>query len=86
LAGTVDGVVEIEKCRIRKSGLHLTMDIHVLVDGALTVWRGHDIAGQVKRRLIESQHRINDVTVHVEPVRRPPAEQTEPSRERGATL
>ena len=40
LAGTVEGVVEIEKCRIRKNGLHLAMDIHVLVDGALTVWRG----------------------------------------------
>ena len=79
LAGAVDSVVEIEKCRIRKSGLHLTMDIHVLVDGALTVRCGHEIAGQVKRRLLESQHRINDVTVHIEPVKSPLDEQTKQS-------
>ena len=87
LAGTVDGVVEIEKCRIRKSGLHLVMEIHVLVDGELTVRRGHDIAGQVKRRLLDSQHRINDVTVHIEPVKNPPNEQMKQSlSRRGAAL
>lgn len=67
IAGSVDGIAEIEKCRIRKSGLHLAMDIHVLVNGELAVRRGHEIAGQVKRRLLDSQHRIADVTVHIEP-------------------
>ena len=67
LAADVDGVIDIEKCRIRKSGLHLALDIHVVVDGGLSVRRGHDIAHQVKDRLLESQLRINDVTVHIEP-------------------
>jgi cation diffusion facilitator family transporter len=67
LAAHVEGVIDIEKCRIRKSGLHLALDIHVVVDGDLSVRRGHDIAHQVKDRLLQSQHRINDVTVHVEP-------------------
>ncbi len=67
LAGDVKGVLAIEKCRIRKSGLHLALDIHVVVDGDLSVRRGHDIAHEVKDRLLQSQHRINDVTVHVEP-------------------
>jgi cation diffusion facilitator family transporter len=67
LAGSVDGVVEIEKCRIRKSGLQLALDIHVVVDGSLTVRRGHEIAHQVEAKLRASQHRINDVTVHIEP-------------------
>ena len=68
LAATVEGVAAIDKCRIRKSGLHLALDIHVVVDGDLTVRRGHEIAHLVKDRLLASQHRINDVTVHIEPM------------------
>ena len=67
LAASVDGVVEIEKCRIRKTGLQLTLDIHVVVNGDLTVRRGHAIAHEVEAKLRSSQHRINDVTVHIEP-------------------
>ena len=67
LAANVDGVRAIDKCRIRKSGLHLALDIHVVVDGNLRVRQGHEIAHQVKDRLLESQYRINDVTVHIEP-------------------
>jgi len=67
IAAEVEGVAGIEKCRIRKSGLHLAMDIHVRVDGDLSVRRGHAIAHRVKDRLLGSQHRINDVSVHIEP-------------------
>jgi cation diffusion facilitator family transporter len=67
LAADVKDVVAIEKCRVRKVGLHLALDIHVMVDGHLSVHRGHEIAHQVKDRLLASQHRINDVTVHIEP-------------------
>jgi len=71
LAATVEGVAEVEKCRIRKVGLHLALDIHVVVDGDLSVRRGHEIAHLVKNRLLASQHRINDVTVHIEPDQKP---------------
>ncbi|HEU0009290.1 MAG TPA: cation diffusion facilitator family transporter [Verrucomicrobiae bacterium] len=67
LAAAVEGVAAIDKCRVRKAGLHLALDIHVVVDGDLTVRRGHEIAHRVKDRLLASQHRINDVTVHIEP-------------------
>jgi cation diffusion facilitator family transporter len=67
LAAGVDGVVDIDKCRVRKTGLHLALDIHVVVDGGLSVRQGHEIAHQVKDRLLQSRHRINDVTVHIEP-------------------
>jgi cation diffusion facilitator family transporter len=69
LAASVEGVREIEKCRIRKLGLHLGLDIHVVVDGDLSVRRGHAIAHEVEAKLRSSQHRINDVTVHIEPDR-----------------
>ena len=67
LAGDVDGVLAIEKCRVRKSGLALSMDIHVTVDGDAPVWRGHEVAHAVKDRLVTAGHRITDVTVHIEP-------------------
>jgi len=67
IAMQVKGVESIEKARIRKSGLHLAMDIHVRVNGDLPVREGHDIAHEVKKRLLESQYRINDVTIHIEP-------------------
>jgi len=67
LAAGVTGVVAIDKCRIRKIGLHLALDIHVVVDGELSVRQGHEIAHLVKDRLLDSAHRINDVTVHIEP-------------------
>ncbi len=67
LAASVPGVLAIEKCRIRKSGLELSMDIHVVVDGSLSVRRGHEIAHAVKDRLIGAGRRIVDVTVHIEP-------------------
>lgn len=66
-AGGVPGVLAIDKCRIRKNGLHLALDIHVVVDGELSVRHGHDIAHLVKDRLLASPHHINDVTVHIEP-------------------
>lgn len=67
LAEQVEGVVGIEKCRIRRVGLGHCMDIHVMVNGEATVRRGHEIAHAVKDCLVGSNHRINDVTVHIEP-------------------
>lgn len=66
-AGAVEGVLGIEKCLIRKSGLHRLIDIHVEVDGKLPVWRGHEIAHQVKDALLASEHAVADVLVHIEP-------------------
>ena len=67
MARTVEGVRLIEKCRVRKSGLGLLMDIHVVVDGALTVREGHEIGHRVKDVLIASELPVLDVVVHIEP-------------------
>ena len=64
---SVERVMEIDKCRVRKSGLGLFVDIHVVVDGALSVRQGHLIAHQVKNVLLESNLLVLDVTVHIEP-------------------
>jgi len=64
----VPGVMSVEKCRARKSGLTLIADLHVRVRAEKTVREGHDIAHRVKDRLMEERSLLlSDVTVHIEP-------------------
>jgi len=67
IASSVPGVAQVEKCRVRKSGLGLLMDIHVVVSGGLSVREGHRIGHEAKDRLLASHLPISDVVVHVEP-------------------
>lgn len=68
-ACAVSGVKEIEKFKIRKMGLSYYVDLHVGVDGAISVREGHHIAHAVKRAIQENDQRIADVLVHIEPSR-----------------
>jgi len=67
VASEVDRVVSIDKCRVRKSGLVLFVEIHVVVDGDISVRAGHSIAHRVKDVLLATDLSIQDVDVHVEP-------------------
>jgi len=69
-AESVDGVDNVEKCRIRKSGIGLFVELHVQVDPAISVAAGHAIAHRVKDFLIEQNRQIIDVLVHIEPAGR----------------
>lgn len=60
-------VLGIHKCRMRKSGLGLWMDIQLVVDGDLSVREGHRIAHAVSDELKSCDLPIQDVVVHVEP-------------------
>ncbi len=64
---TVHGVEAIEKCFVRKMGFEYFVDLHVIVDGALSVREGHDIAHSVKSAILENMPVIYDVLVHIEP-------------------
>ena len=64
---SVAGVDGIDLLRVRGSGLVLWVDIHVEVDGELSVREGHEIAHLVKDRLMDSDLRILDALVHIEP-------------------
>ncbi len=66
-ARAVPGVVEIEKLLIRKMGLSFYVDLHVKVNGAISVREGHEIAHAVKHAIQDSDRRIADVLVHIEP-------------------
>lgn len=66
-ARLVPGVDNVEKCRVRKSGLSLIADLHVRVHGDVTVTDGHFIAHRVKDVLMGGDFNLLDVTVHIEP-------------------
>jgi len=68
VAAKVAGVLDIEKCRIRKMGLEFYVDIHIGVQETITVRAGHDIAHAVKDAIREENEKIADVLVHIEPV------------------
>jgi len=61
------GVLGVHKIRSRKLGDSFYMDLHLEVDGSLTVTAGHDISEEVKQVLMEKNERIIDVMVHLEP-------------------
>jgi cation diffusion facilitator family transporter len=67
IAESTDGVSSIHAVRTRYVGPGLLVDLHVMVDGHLSVRAGHDIARAVKHRLIDGGPDIIDVLVHVEP-------------------
>jgi cation diffusion facilitator family transporter len=67
VASTVPGVIEVEKCRARKMGLEFYVDLHVGVDGKISVHEGHEIAHRVKTAIQQNDSRIADVLVHIEP-------------------
>ena len=63
----VPGVDGVDLLRVRQSGLALWVDIHVEVEGEMSVRAGHEIAHLVKDGLMNSDLRILDALVHVEP-------------------
>ncbi|GAB4285161.1 MAG: cation diffusion facilitator family transporter [Candidatus Rifleibacteriota bacterium] len=63
----VDGVKSIHAIRTRFHGPGLQIDLHLQVDGNLSVSEGHEIAGHAKRHLLEDGPGVVDVLVHIEP-------------------
>ena len=63
----VPGVRDTEKCYVRKSGMRYWVDLHIQVDGQLSVDEGHSIAHALKAYLMQQLPEISDVLVHVEP-------------------
>jgi cation diffusion facilitator family transporter len=67
LSLSVDGVQSIHRLRTRRIGSGWFVDLHVIVDGDMTVREGHDIATALQDTLLENGPSVADVTVHVEP-------------------
>jgi cation diffusion facilitator family transporter len=71
LALEVDGVESAHAVRTRYVGSELAVDLHVEVDGGLSVGEGHAIAVAVRRKLLESGPDVTDALVQIEPHRLP---------------
>ncbi|SHM24241.1 cation diffusion facilitator family transporter [Hymenobacter psychrotolerans] len=67
LAEGVPGVVATEKCFVRKMGLEFFADLHVIVDGSISVREGHAIAHAVKAAIMQAKPAVYNVLVHIEP-------------------
>ena len=63
----VDGIIDTEKCFIRKAGMQYHVDLHATVESNITVKEGHDLAHKLKDTLREKIPELGHVLIHVEP-------------------
>jgi len=63
----VPGVLGVEKCFARNTGLKHHVDLHLEVDPSMTVRASHDIAMTVRDHIVADLDWVADVLVHVEP-------------------
>jgi cation diffusion facilitator family transporter len=69
IAQGVPGVLTVHKVRVRRYGGAFAADLHVHVDGSLSVAEGHAIGHAVSDALTDSGIGVTDAVVHVEPAR-----------------
>ncbi|MFN2352756.1 MAG: cation diffusion facilitator family transporter, partial [Kiritimatiellia bacterium] len=67
LSHAIPGVRQVHGVRSRQVGGGLGVDMHVHVDGDISVDRGHAIASSVKHSLMQDGPDVVDVVVHIEP-------------------
>ena len=64
---TVEGIIDTEKCFIRKSGMRYHVDLHILVAAEISVKQGHDLAHRLKDTLHHEIPQLGHILIHVEP-------------------
>jgi cation diffusion facilitator family transporter len=67
LIGTTEGVRGLHDLRTRKMGDMIIVDVHIEVDGHVTVREGHDIAFNAAER-VKAALPVLDVMTHLDPV------------------
>jgi cation diffusion facilitator family transporter len=67
LSRAVEGVMDVHDLRVRISGGFYQAEIHIVVDGQLTVVEGHRIAKTVEHCLTKEMDALERVIVHVDP-------------------
>ncbi len=64
---SVEGVEQVHQLRTRRVGSSLYCDVHIVVDGDLTVRDGHRIADAARDAVLEEVPSVIEVLVHVDP-------------------
>lgn len=68
LAASVEGVAEPHDLRTRRIGNHYAIELHILMDGSISLNEAHDKATEVEELLREHFGEETHVAVHVEPL------------------
>ena len=68
LAGSVDGVTKPHELRTRRIGNHYAIELHILMDGDITLREAHEKASEVEDLLRHQYGDETHVAVHVEPI------------------
>lgn len=66
-ATKVDGIIDTEKCFIRKSGMKYHVDLHAIVSATITVKEGHQLAHILKDTLHKEMPELGHILIHIEP-------------------
>ena len=63
----INGVRTLHLLRTRQTGGQALVDVHILVDGTISVSEGHQISERVRHELMRNIDGIADVMVHIDP-------------------
>ena len=75
IAGEHESVIQVHAVRTRHVASNLQVDMHVVVDGRISVSQGHDVAEEIEDRLLRDGPDVVDVVVHIEPAEEAVAEE-----------
>lgn len=64
------GVTDCHQIRVRQAGPDLFVDVHVLLDGSLSLKQAHLLTEQIEEKIKMETHAL-DITVHPEPIEEP---------------
>lgn len=67
LVASLPGVVEPHDLRTRRLGNHYAIELHILMDGNITLSKAHDKASEVEDLLRQRYGENTHIAVHVEP-------------------
>ena len=60
-------MIGLDKCLVRKMGFRFYVDLHVVVEGEMTVRDGHLLSHKVEDEVRRMLPQVAEVLVHVEP-------------------
>jgi cation diffusion facilitator family transporter len=63
----VDGIIDTEKCFVRKAGMRYHIELHAIVDAHISVKKGHELSHKLEDALREKLGNLGHVLIHIEP-------------------
>lgn len=67
LAKDDPSVIQVHGIRTRYMGNSIQVNLHLVLDGRMSVFDGHEIAEKIKQRILENGPDVIDVEIHIEP-------------------